>query len=357
MNRFLSLFCAVLMAVASVRAEEPASITPLTIGDNSVFIYNPTENNDWWYNIENASHYTLFSYTAQADCGVIIYADGDKDTYGVLLDKNMNIILGSDDGYNMDFLLATDVKAGDVYYIGARGYGEEIGSYTIKVEEKTTPEAVIGDRIYYTLNNAINDAKDGKTVTLIADIEYICGGKTEYDTNGTITLDLNGYTMYGWIKNYGHLTIEDSSEGKTGKMITLLDRYKVLFNDESENSITINGGTFIGAQVTSSGGVFYINGGTFILPDESTIGRTMSNNDNIVFGDGVVYRDLSGEHDDISEVTEDVTYSGTFVKAGTPTGIKDVDASKAQKTIKTVENGKVVIIKNGEKFDLAGKKL
>lgn len=49
---------------------------------------------------------------------------------------------------------------------------------------------------------------------------------------------------------------------------------------------------------------------------------------------------------------------GTYVKkASTPTAIDTIDANKAQKTIKTIENGRVVIIKNGEKFDLNGRKM
>lgn len=52
-------------------------------------------------------------------------------------------------------------------------------------------------------------------------------------------------------------------------------------------------------NITSNPGIFYINGGTFILAEGSTIGYTMKEYDNIVFGENVVYRDLSGEHDDI----------------------------------------------------------
>lgn len=52
-------------------------------------------------------------------------------------------------------------------------------------------------------------------------------------------------------------------------------------------------------NITSNPGIFYINGGTFILAEGGAIGYTMSEYDNIVFGEDVVYRDLSGENDDI----------------------------------------------------------
>lgn len=76
----------------------------------------------------------------------------------------------------------------------------------------------------------------------------------------------------------------------------------------------------------------------------------------IVFGEGVVYRDLSGENDDITEVTENVTYSGTFVNVGTATSTH-VTKKQQKKVVKTVENGKVVIIIGDEKWDLSGRKL
>ncbi|MCQ2204457.1 MAG: hypothetical protein MJZ15_08455 [Bacteroidales bacterium] len=47
----------------------------------------------------------------------------------------------------------------------------------------------------------------------------------------------------------------------------------------------------------------------------------------------------------------------TAVDNSTPTAIEGIDAPAAQKAVKTIENGKIVIIKNGEKYDLAGRKL
>ncbi|MCQ2202560.1 MAG: hypothetical protein MJZ27_10815 [Bacteroidales bacterium] len=48
----------------------------------------------------------------------------------------------------------------------------------------------------------------------------------------------------------------------------------------------------------------------------------------------------------------------TYVKkASTPTAIDAIDADKAGKVTKTIENGKVVIIRNGERYDIAGRKL
>ncbi|MCQ2227208.1 MAG: leucine-rich repeat domain-containing protein [Bacteroidales bacterium] len=46
-----------------------------------------------------------------------------------------------------------------------------------------------------------------------------------------------------------------------------------------------------------------------------------------------------------------------YEKQSTPTAVDDIDAAGNQKTIKTVENGRVVIIRDGKKYDLAGRVL
>lgn len=46
-----------------------------------------------------------------------------------------------------------------------------------------------------------------------------------------------------------------------------------------------------------------------------------------------------------------------FEKSSTPTSIAPAGADKLQKTIKTIENGRVVIIRGSDKYDLSGRKL
>ncbi|MCQ2205132.1 MAG: hypothetical protein MJZ15_11920 [Bacteroidales bacterium] len=44
-------------------------------------------------------------------------------------------------------------------------------------------------------------------------------------------------------------------------------------------------------------------------------------------------------------------------KSLVPTAIEGVDAPAAQKAVKTIENGKVVIIRGDKKYDLSGREL
>ena len=88
-------------------------------------------------------------------------------------------------------------------------YGVKEGKYVAK----------IGSKKYETLADAIRLATNGKTVTLLDNID----GNFEIASAKKITLDLNGFTLNGGtgtakaaITNYGTLTITDSSEAKTG---------------------------------------------------------------------------------------------------------------------------------------------
>lgn len=88
-------------------------------------------------------------------------------------------------------------------------YGVKEGKYVAK----------IGSKKYETLADAIRLATNGKTVTLLDNID----GNFEIASAKKITLDLNGFTLNGGkgtakaaITNYGTLTIKDSSAAKTG---------------------------------------------------------------------------------------------------------------------------------------------
>lgn len=49
-----------------------------------------------------------------------------------------------------------------------------------------------------------------------------------------------------------------------------------------------------------------------------------------------------------------VSYAKKQVSESTPTAVGKIGAMQQDKVVKTIENGKVVIIRNGEKFDLSG---
>ena len=147
---------------------------------------------------------------------------------------------------------------------------------------------VNGDK-YISLDNAIAAAEEDETVTLLKNVELTDG----VNVDKKITLELNGYTITdseNWapsesvdylvaVKRGGDLTIEDSSENKSGQIaVTDTDpeniycAVKLTIKGEDEDgelaSLTVNGGTLIGNQYGICGNgtrhntKLTINGGT-----------------------------------------------------------------------------------------------
>ena len=108
---------------------------------------------------------------------------------------------------------------------------------------------------FESLDEAIEFAKSGDTITIIRDIEIEDTITVPNDKN--ITIDLNGYSIsqekectesYNMIVNNGSLTIDDNSESKTGKIV---------FSDLSEG-----GGSVWGSYVICNYGELIVENGT-----------------------------------------------------------------------------------------------
>ena len=160
------------------------------------------------------------------------------------------------------------------------------GTYGVKAGKYV---AQIGSKKYETLADAIRLAAKGKTITLLANVTE----NVEITANKNLTLDLNGFTLNGGtgtakaaLSNLGTITIQDTSEAKTGTIkrddtgIVGETSYYVIRN---QGTMTIESGTVInnsgyrkanstGSMIGSSlicngdcdeGGTLTIKGGTF----------------------------------------------------------------------------------------------
>lgn len=183
----------------------------------------------------------------------------------------------------------------------------------------TTYYAQVGETKYATLQEAVDAATAGQTVTVINDVD-ITSGKNIYVKEGQdIVLDMNGHSIKGANADYknimvlGKLTLKDSKENSTGKIYSE-DPYKsgvydkaliyvagngefvmesghintVLTNSVDNGQfaigsfdnckVTINGGTIEGGYSAISGygdpndnTTVTINGGTLICPMDYAI--------------------------------------------------------------------------------------
>lgn len=115
--------------------------------------------------------------------------------------------------------------------------------------EKTSAVASVGSAMFTNIYEAFAAAADGKTVTLIADVEL----QETLVVTGTTTLDLNGKTIsqtklqtagYSMIQNDGNLTIKDNVGGG-----------KISYTDSG------TGGEYISNTITNRG-TLTLNSGT-----------------------------------------------------------------------------------------------
>ena len=139
-------------------------------------------------------------------------------------------------------------------------------------EEADAPEgeaAQIGNIVYSTLPKALDAAKDGDTIKLLADYKTAegAGGKENGGLTITksVTLDLNGYEMddfrvaqvndEGATLPSGNLTVEDTSAAKTGKVTGMIELVA--------GKLTINGGAIGDGRdgVSIENGNLIVNGG------------------------------------------------------------------------------------------------
>lgn len=199
-------------------------------------------------------------------------------------------------------------------------------------------------------------------VTLLDDITLPNGSLINNTNSGAdITLDLNGHSITGNVDGNDILRIENNAK------LTIVGEGVVenLGVDGlvigGRSSVVINQGTYIGnADIcfVGNGHELIINGGEF----KATALYYLHNGfiRPIVYG-GIFSMDPSDcvaegyeviDNDD--EETKDEYPYKVVEKSLIPTAIENINADKSQKAIKTIENGKVVIIRGDKKFDLSG---
>ena len=139
--------------------------------------------------------------------------------------------------------------------------------------------ARVGSTGYDTLQDAINNASSGATVTLLADVTE----SVTIDAGETIVLDLNGHTLTNTegshtITNNGALTVQDTSAGGTGTVDNVTHAKGALVN---YGTATLKAGTFTrsaeaGSSPSNNGGnSWYVidNHGTMTI-DGATVTST-----------------------------------------------------------------------------------
>ena len=147
-------------------------------------------------------------------------------------------------------------------------------------DESTSGKAAkIGETEYATLANAVAAANANDTIEILSDVTE----SIEIAADKNITIDLNGKTLTNTdgkhtIENNGTLTINDSSNDKTGTVDNVIHARGALVNHEGAVA-TLNGGKFhrsleAGNSPDNNGGNSWytiLNQGTMTINDGATV--------------------------------------------------------------------------------------
>lgn len=136
-----------------------------------------------------------------------------------------------------------------------------------------TMEAQIGETVYATFAEAVEEATDGATITLLAD----CNCDVELAKK--LTIELNGHTLKregGDITIKNDVTINGATSGST------IDATVAVSNG---GKLTLNGGTVTALNV-AEGGAAELTGGTFASLSRAANGPTFA----AMLGEGYTYR-------------------------------------------------------------------
>lgn len=148
--------------------------------------------------------------------------------------------------------------------------------------------AQIDNTTYNTLSDAITAAGNGKTITLLKNTS----GEVVIPTDKNITLDLNGNTITHTgttVYNLGNLTICDSSNDKTGKIISTGNVGVGVGHDSTTTIEYANIKAVEGAVITgyATGATITIKDGNFSASDNAVIAGNGNNTDSNATGNPV----------------------------------------------------------------------
>ncbi len=253
-------------ALANSETSYTAILRPGEYADESSFIYLMMDDID--------EHYVLGKTTTSA----INLEAGKHYTFTLKVGKDV---------VSIDEVTVADWNEEDI----DGGVAEEVPQTYTYDATTNTYKVYQGDYLQTAIDEAevTGTAENPATVKIMADME-ITGVPDEYGIveqdllmdAGVIILDLNGHTLTGKtgdatidIDNGAKLTIDDSSESKSGKIQNLL-HYALAVYVCDESTLVVNNGTFEGeyAVYGFSSPTIIINGGTFKATNKAIYPQT-----------------------------------------------------------------------------------
>lgn len=133
------------------------------------------------------------------------------------------------------------------------------------------PEAQIGEKQYATLQEAITDAPDGATVTMLGDVEVNAADGIRFPAGKTLVLDMNSHSITVTAAFNGRPIVNEGTLTVTGSGTIDASKFLCYGAINNKGTLTIENGTFNGNAAadgsiirnTGASAVLTVNDGTF----------------------------------------------------------------------------------------------
>ncbi len=349
MNKLFTLFAVMMMAMT---AFAQTTLTSVTIN----FVGYPKAGDSYNGTIWDASNFAEYANVDPDANYVINYISFYAQDGNNIPTKNFNpntaykiqVALKPKDGYNFSNSLDFYYNIADNgEFYGTRHWNSQSCAVTVNF---TTGDASMLSTPVSSYNGVWFD--DEKTFSLTcgtegAEIYYTLDGTTPSKTNGTLYTEPFLVEATGSNITLSAIAIkgEESSDVITLTFKTVLLEHSVNAYDVAQGTITTEYDKY---NTKSTVDVIVIPAQGYQLKEGSL---KMSYTDQ---SGTLQTKYISGSSFVMPQYN--VTLSGEFEES-TPTAIDAVNTEKTGKAVKTIENGKVVIIRNGKKYDITGREL
>lgn len=322
----------------AVNVESTAARVTLEGGTYKQQISDPTSTQ---YDMIYALYGNIVVKGGTFECATPAWTLNCKDEYYKSGEASIEVSGGTFKGFDP----SNNKAEGDGTNFMAEGYCTvKSGSDSDVTYTAVKGNAQVGGKCYASVQAAIDAANEGDTVKLLA-------GATEDVTvaeGKNLTLDLNGFTLTNvkghTITNNGTLTINDSSEAKTGTVDNVTHAKGALVN---AGTATLEGGTF---ERSNEAGTLspYANGGNSWY--------TVQNKGTMTIKDGTTVKNNGGFSSNLCNADDTnaklVINGGTF--AGGINAVKNGSNTKLEITGGTFSNTSQYVVMNWSDATISG---
>ncbi|MBQ7714681.1 MAG: Ig-like domain-containing protein [Clostridia bacterium] len=196
-----------------------ASLLPVNVGADPAEYQKINAGEIVTVTLEGDPAIAYLKFVPEEDGAYTVYSLADADSYGYIYDENMNELMCDDDsGDAGNFSMTLGMSAGTVYYIGARYYSYDPGSFRVAVKKEPPVEGIQfseNEQTVYVGEDKMNYASPIPSDTYVYDYEWTSSDES------VATVSSGDAYVYATGVSEGDATITATLNGSVSASYTL----------------------------------------------------------------------------------------------------------------------------------------